>query len=50
MDNDLVWWCYKIDEFCWQQSDTDFSSGNFVIGVTKSGKIKGTEKLVFVSP
>lgn len=42
--DNLVRWCYKIVNYRRQQSDKDFPTGNFVMGITKSGKIKGTEK------
>ena len=40
----LVLVCHKIYETCRNQSDTDFPKGNFTLGITKTGRIKGTEK------
>ena len=40
----LVLVCQKIFDHCRNQSDTDFPKGNFILGITKTGRIKGTEK------
>ena len=40
----LVLVCHTIFDHCRNQSDTDFPKGNFILGITKTGRIKGTEK------
>ena len=40
----LIVGCEEILIACKNQSDRDFPSGNFTLGITKTGKIKGIEK------
>ena len=40
----LVLVCNKIVDHCRNQSDTDYPKGNFTLGITKTGRIKGIEK------
>ena len=40
----LVNGCDTIWKACKNQSDQDFPKGNFILGITKTGRIKGVEK------
>lgn len=37
-------YCQNIFEKCRNQSDSDYPKGNFILGINKTGRIKGTEK------
>ena len=42
--DNLIIGCEEILIACKNQSDKDYPSGNFTLGITKTGKIKGIEK------
>ena len=44
MKENLILGCEDIWKACKNQSDQDFPKGNFIMGITNKGKIKGVEK------